>query len=108
MTKEELRLYNLKETKETKQISLVAGCPVYRIIGYENTLVSRWDFYRNIVLPENVWSISKAGFDGIYQLHVSQEMLTLNKDSVLWAAKQLELQIFLKKELDDQPVRDAV
>lgn len=101
MNKTQLREHSLIETQETKEVSRITEQPVYRIIGYENTLVSTYDFSRNITLPDGIWSISKATPEGIFQLHINQQLLEDNKKSAVWAAKMLEMQIYLKKELDE-------
>lgn len=102
MTNVELKWFSLEETEETKEVVKLTGEPVYRIIGFENTLVSTWDFVRHKQLPEGIWSISKATNDGIFQLHINQSMLKANNNSAAWAASMLEMQIYLKNELDDK------
>ena len=102
MTKGELKEYGLRETQHTKMASNVSGEKVYEIIGFEGFLLSTWDFVRNMSLPENVWSISKATDDGVYNIHINQGMLEETKESAIWAAKILQLQIYLKTEIDDK------
>lgn len=101
MNRLELKKYSLIETDETKEVSRLTGDPVYRIIGFENTLLSNYDFIRNITLPEGIWSVSKAYNHGIFQIHLNEDMLKEVEKSAIWAAKLLDLQIYLKQEFDD-------
>lgn len=100
MNNTQLKKFSLEQTVDTIEVSKIADEVVYRVIGFENTLISTYDFYKNKRLPENIWSVSRAHDQGIYQLHINQGMLEEFPDSAIWAAKMLELQIYLKNHDD--------
>jgi len=101
LNRKELKKYGLASDKDTQDISEISGEKVYRVIGYENTLVSTYDFVRNVTLPPGIWSISKATADGIFQLHVNQDLLDHNAESAKWCGELLQIQIYLKKEYNE-------